>query len=444
MTTSNPFPPSNGSGLVRPKILPPPTTSDAAPSAATLPPKPVNIPAPASTPSLPTASAVQKPALSAAKRKPAFIAKKADTGPSSQKFLFDLLNDCGNSGVSDLHVHPGLGMWREVKGILKVYNAAENILTEEDILKWIEHADGYEDMHVDAPERLLDDKGHTTVAFDTGTWRVRGSFRKSTVGVSCTFRLIPSKIPTIAEFDIPTIMQSIARRKSGLILIEGPTGSGKTTSIAALMNMLNESTDQHFYCIEDPIEFHHKPIGASIFTMREIGVHAVDYASAVENALRSKPNVIFVGEMLSNDTKKAALHAATTGHLVITTAHAGSVAEAIDSFIGGFSADEQPQIRSRLSQSLLAVMCQSLIPTKSGGQVAAREVMISNLNFAEIIAEGNMQMLHGQMNSTPDSFTLEDDLIRLIEEGKIDARIALERAKKPEVLRVELERKGLL
>lgn len=387
-------------------------------------------------------SAPAKPVAVPAKRA-AFIAKKPESGPGSSRFLFDLLNDCGAEGASDLHVQPEHGMWREVQGDLQHYDDEKSIVSEEDILKWMEHSDNYADLHLDSPERLLDGKGHTTVAFDTGTWRVRGSFRKSTVGVSCTFRLIPAKIPTVADVGVPEIIQAISRRTSGLILIEGPTGSGKTTSIAALVNQINETTNRHIYSIEDPIEFHHKPKGSTIFTMREIGVHATDYASAVENALRSKPHIIFVGEMLDNDTKKAALHAATTGHLVITTAHAGSVAEAIDSFIGGFSADEQPQIRSRLGQSLLAVMCQKLLKDVNGRRVAAREVMINNLNFTEIINEGNMNMLHGQMNSTPDSYTLEDDLAQLVMSGQVSVQTALEEAKRPDVLSVELQRKKI-
>lgn len=420
--------------------LPPPRTSGLPTTAPARPAATVGVSTPAKRPSLPTAPTLAK---GPSPKKPAFIAKKVDDGPSSEKFLFELLDECGDTNVSDLHVQPGNGMWRLVQGKLTHYGDEAAIVTEDDIVKWLEHSDNYAEYHLDSPEKLLEPKGHTTVAFATGKWRVRGSFRKSTAGISCTFRLIPSKIPTVQEVGVPEIIQAIARRTSGLILIEGPTGSGKTTSIAALINQINENTDQHIYSIEDPIEFHHKPKGATIFTMREIGIHATDYPSAVENALRSKPNIIFVGEMLDNDTKKAALHAATTGHLVITTAHAGSVAEAIDSFIGGFSADEQPQIRSRLAQSLLAVMCQKLLPGVNGRLVAAREVMITNLNFAEIISDGKMNMLHGQMNSTPDSYTLEDDLLKLVEEQKITVKTALEEAKRPDALTVELQRKNI-
>lgn len=432
------LPPKTGASVSRPPVAgtPPKAAPAGAPRPATaLPTKPAGA-APARPATAPAKTVVKRPA--------AFSSKKQDTPHGSQKFLFDLLNDCGAKGVSDLHVHPGKGMWRLTSGKLVHHNGTDEIITEEEIIHWMEHSDGYEDLKVDDPEKLLGEKGHTTVAFDTGTWRVRGSFRRSTVGVSCTFRMIPSKIPTIEDVYLPEVMIAMIRRSSGLILIEGPTGSGKTTSIAALIDYINKNEDLHIYSVEDPIEFHHKPLGNTVFTMREIGIHASDYPSAVENALRSKPNVIFVGEMLNNQTKKAALHAATTGHLVITTAHAGSVTEAIDSFIGEFSAEEQPQIRGRLAQSLLGVMCQTLVPTKDGALVAAREIMLSNMNFAEIINTGQMQMMHPQMASSAGCFTLEDSLVELVKKDVIDVKVALEKAKRQETLRENLERLGYI
>lgn len=375
---------------------------------------------------------------------PAFSSKKVMSPHSTREFLYKLLDGCGDIDVSDLHVHPDTGMWRLVHGNLKKTEDAESLITEDEIIHWMTHSEGYEDMGVDSPEKLLGTKGHTTVAFDTGTWRVRGSFRRSTVGVSCTFRLIPSTIPSVTDVYLPEVMMDMVKRKSGLILIEGPTGSGKTTSIAALIDYINETTDLHIYSVEDPIEFVHKPKGNTVFTMREIGVHASDYPSAVENALRSKPNIIFVGEMLNNETKKSALHASTTGHLVITTAHAGSVTEAIDSFIGEFSADEQPQIRGRLSTSLLGVMCQSLVPTIDGKLVAAREIMLTNENFAEIIMDGKMNMIAAQMESGSKCQSMEDDLGRLVKENLISIDTALAYAKRPETLRNEFVRQGYL
>lgn len=419
------------------------------------------------TPFLPTNNAVKSPMLppsmptmqtaglhGAAAKAPAtatavvpkrpFSAKKAENRHASKEFLFKILDDAGRDNVSDLHVHPSIGMWNLISGRLTKTFDEDSMIAEEDILHWMTHAEGYADMGVDSPEKLFGTKGHHTVAFATGTWRVRGSFRKSTVGVSCTFRLIPTTIPNVTDVYLPQMMIDMVQRRSGLILIEGPTGSGKTTSIAALIDYINETTDLHIYSIEDPIEFYHTPKGNTVFTMREVGVHASDYPSAVENALRSKPNIIFVGEMLSNATKKAALHASTTGHLVITTAHAGSVAEALDSFIGEFPADEQPQIRARLSTSLLGVMCQSLVPTKAGGLVAAREIMTTNMNFSEIISNGEMKMIAPQMESGKNCQSLENDLMRLLKEDIIDIKTAQDNAKRPDAIKQELIRLGYI
>lgn len=375
-----------------------------------------------------------------------FSAKRPERLHGSKKFLFDLLNGIGSLDPtpSDIHVHPERGIWVVTNNKPVKSQGKDTLIAEEDVINWMTHSEGYEDMGVKNPEELLGEKGHTTVAFDTGVWRVRGSFRRSTVGVSCTFRLIPAHIPSVEDVYLPQMMIDMIRRRSGLILIEGPTGSGKTTSIAALIDYINANTDAHIYSIEDPIEFYHEPKGNTVFTMREVGVHATDYPSAVENALRSKPNIIFVGEMLNNATKKAALHASTTGHLVITTAHAGSVTEALDSFIGEFPADEQTQIRSRLATSLLGVMCQTLVPTKTGSLVAAREIMTSNINFVDSIRNGKMNMVAAQMESGENCQSLENALLELVQKQVIDVTTAIENAKRPEVIRQELNRLGLL
>lgn len=427
MTT--PFPPSN---TLKSPMLPPSVPTMKTPT----------VPAVASkAPFTPAVKGAARP--SAAPKRP-FSAKKAESRHASKEFLFKILDTAGDSSVSDLHVHPKVGMWHLVSGRLTKTFDADSLIEEADILHWMTHAEGYDDMGVDSPEKLFGEKGHHTVAFNTGKWRIRGSFRKSTVGVSCTFRLIPTTIPSVTDVYLPEMMIDMIKRRSGLILIEGPTGSGKTTSIAALIDYINETTDLHIYSIEDPIEFYHVPKGNTVFTMREVGVHASDYPSAVENALRSKPNIIFVGEMLNNATKKAALHASTTGHLVISTAHAGSVSEALDSFIGEFPADEQPQIRARLATSLLGVMCQSLVPTKAGGLVAAREIMTSNMNFADIIMDGKMNMIAAQMESGENCQSLENDLMRLVESDVIDIQVAMDGAKRPDALKQELIRKGYM
>lgn len=359
--------------------------------------------------------------------------------PGSIQHLYMLINAAGQRGVSDIHVVPQKGVWLLSQGQLKKDSSAPSMFREEHVRGWLDTANSGEKQ-----AEPLGDRGHTSVAFDTGEWRVRASFRKTTEGLTVTFRLIPSNIPDADAIGVPSVIQGLIDKTAGLILIEGPTGSGKTTAIASIINKINQEKNQHVYLIEDPIEFVHTPVGDSMFTQREIGVHASDFTSGIENALRSKPNVIVVGELLNPATAKAALHAATTGHLVITTAHAGSVTEAIDSFIRQFPAGEQPQIRSTLAQSLLAIMVQKLVPKQGGGLVPVREILINNLNFADIIGdEKRSNMVHQSMDSEKGCVTLEQSLLDLVVAGTVSYQDALDNARKPVTLKDSLDRAGI-
>jgi twitching motility protein PilT len=361
------------------------------------------------------------------------------TTPNGQQtptqHLYAILDMAGQQGVSDVHVHPDDGIWTLDRDGLNHYDDPSVMVSEREIRAWLAASESG-DARKDDP---FGEKGHASVAFDTGTWRIRGTFRRSVGGVSCTFRLIPATVPNADAIGVPQIVQDLVKKSAGLILVEGPTGSGKTTAIASLIDLINRTTAQHIYLVEHPIEFVHTR-KKSLFTQREIGVHASDYASAIEDALRSKPNVIVIGEMLNPATARAALHAATTGHLVITTAHAGSVMEAIDSFIGQFTADEQPQIRSRMSQSLLAIMVQKLVPSTQGGKVAVRELMINDPNFSEVIKTGQMHMIRSQMEGTKGNFSLEDSLALLVKDGLITRETAHAQASSIESLNEKLDR----
>lgn len=354
--------------------------------------------------------------------------------------MYAIINAAGARGVSDIHILPDDGIWTLTQGRLVKDSAEDAVIPQQEILEWMRQPGQFGA----ADDRLLVGTGHTSLAYDTGVFRVRASFRKTTGGISVTFRVIPRELPNADKVGVPQQIQELVRRNAGLILFEGPTGSGKTTAIAALIDKINREMDQHVYLIEDPIEFVHTPIGNSVFTQREIGVHASDFPSAVENAMRSKPNVIVIGELLNPATTKAALHAATTGHLVITTAHAGSVTEALDSFVGQFTADEQPQIRSRLSQSLLAVVVQKLVPSKTGKLAAAREVLINNRNFQELILNEEIKLIHQQMEATPGCFSLEDSLLELVRDGQVSAEVARDSARNPAALDEGLIRMGIV
>jgi twitching motility protein PilT len=363
------------------------------------------------------------------------VSEVPDGSVTAIEHLYTIINNAGTMRASDVHVHPNDGIWVLTPDNLLHYTDENVQIPEEEILEWLK-ASVSGDAQAEDP---FGDRGHASVAFDTGNWRIRGTFRKSVGGISCTFRLIPPEIPNVNKIGTPQVLQDLVTKASGLILVEGPTGSGKTTLIASLIDLINRTTAQHIYLVEHPIEFMHKP-QMSLFTQREIGVHAKDYATALQDALRSKPNVILIGEMLDPATARAALHAATTGHLVITTAHAGSVSEAIDGFIGQFAADEQPQIRSRFAQSLLAICVQKLIPSLHGGKVPAREMMILDPNFSEVIKTGQTHMVRSQMEGTPGAYSMEDSLAELVRDGHISEATAYIQANDNGSLREKLER----
>lgn len=355
--------------------------------------------------------------------------------------LHALINSCGDSNVSDMHIHPGKPVRRLRGGALVLDEGPTGTFSPEDIDAWLAEA-------TQGVANPLEPRGHTSVAMETERFRVRGTFRKSLAGVTVTFRLIPTVVPDANDIGVPQVIQDLMHRDSGLIIMEGPTGSGKTTAIASLTRKVNVEYNKHIYMIEDPTEFVHEEVGATSIIQRQIGAHASDYPTAIEDALRSKPNIIVIGELLNPETAKAALHAATTGHLVMTTAHAGSIPEALDSFIGQFNAAEQPQIRSRLAQSLLAIMVQKLLPARDGSLQAAREVMINNTNFRELIRNDDAHMIRSQLEGdkfkgTPRSFTMESSLLTLVQEGKISAAVAMSAAKAPDALETSLKRAGL-
>lgn len=357
--------------------------------------------------------------------------------PEAMDRLHRLIDSCGATGVSDVHVHPGKPARRVDRNQLVIDEGPEAVYSAEDLAAWLE-------VGTYGARNPMGEKGHVFAGFDTDKYRVRATFRKSFAGVTASFRLIPGVVPSSTSLRMPESIRQLIHRDSGLIIFYGPTGSGKTTGTAALIKDINTLYDKHIYMVEDPTEFVHTEIGATSIVQRQIGLHAADYPSAIEDALRSKPNVIVIGELLDPATTKAALHAATTGHLVFTTAHAGSTVEALDGFIGQFPANEQPQIRTRLSQSLLAIMVQKLVPAVDGTLTAAREVMINNTNFAELIRTEDTQMIRSQLSGDRgNSFSLEDNLLELVKAGTITAETAIASARNPRDLISELTRAGL-
>jgi len=226
--------------------------------------------------------------------------------------------------------------------------------------------------------------------------RFRANYYRTMGDVAAAFRIIPTHIPTIDELNAPQIYKKLIKREKGLILVTGPTGSGKSTTLAAMLNEINLTERKHIITIEDPIEFVHENQN-SLFSHRNVGSDTDSFARALKYALREDPDVILIGEMRDKETISAALTAAETGHLVFGTLHTNSAAQTINRIIDVFNGDEQPQVRAQLSTSLIAVISQMLLPKIGGGRVAVPEILITTPAIANLIREDKAHQIYSQM-----------------------------------------------
>ncbi len=286
------------------------------------------------------------------------------------------------------------------------------------------------------PERCKNEfkaKGSTDFGFSfEGLARFRASVYRQKGNTGIALRLIPSRIMSLEEVGLPPVVKDILVKPKGLILVTGPTGSGKTTTLASMIGYLNKATDSHIITIEDPIEYQHEH-SKSIMTQREIGVDVSNFSEGLRSALRMDPDVILVGEMRDLETMSAALTAAETGHLVLATLHTSGAPRTINRIVNSFPVDEQEQIRAQLSQALLAVFTQALLPSPdSRGRTAAFEIMINTNAIANLIRENKTHMIysHIQTGGQLGMITLDDYLTQLYQQGKIDAKTYKEYSEK--------------
>ncbi|RMH65719.1 MAG: type IV pilus twitching motility protein PilT [Calditrichaeota bacterium] len=226
-----------------------------------------------------------------------------------------------------------------------------------------------------------------------GLSRFRVNFYQHMNGISGAFRIVNSRIRTMQELRLPVVMKSIIERRKGLILVTGPTGSGKSTTLASMIHEINISRPDHVITIEDPVEYVHKP-HKSLIHQREVGVHADDFAAALRSALREDPDVILVGEMRDTETISNALRAAETGHLVLSTLHTNSAPDTVDRIINVFPAEQQQQVRQLLASTLVAVISQRLIPKATNDdRVAVMEILVNTSAVKNLIREGKTHQL---------------------------------------------------
>jgi len=260
--------------------------------------------------------------------------------------------------------------------------------------------------------------------------RFRANYLYRFAGLGAVFRFIPHKVPTLADLGCPEAIRVLAERRAGLVLVTGPTGSGKSTTLAAMIHHINAGRACHILTIEDPVEFVHEPLRAQV-THREVGPDCSSFASAIRSAAREDPQVILVGELRNNETMKLALPLASFGVLVFATVHTNSAPATIERIINAFPADEQPQIRGMLSESLVGIVAQQLLKTADGkGRLAAHEILIGTSGIASMIRDGKTFQIASLMQSgqAVGMQTLDMALERLLTAGKITAEAAFDKA----------------
>lgn len=291
----------------------------------------------------------------------------------------------------------------------------------------------------DKQKKVFEEKNELDFSFsleDIGRFRV--NYYRTIDGIACAFRMIPMEIPPLEKFGNNPIFKELVKREKGLILVTGPTGSGKSTTLASMLHQINITENKHIITIEDPVEFVHTNI-KSLFSQREVGENTADFKTALKFALRQDPDVILVGEMRDKETIEAALTAAETGHIVFGTLHTNSAPATINRIIDVFDAGEQAQVRAQLSSSLISVISQSLMPRSGGGVVATQEVLISNPAIQNLIREDKVHQIYSQMqlNQNETHMTTQtDQLLEFLHKNIITKDVAIRASNRP----VELQK----
>jgi twitching motility protein PilT len=260
---------------------------------------------------------------------------------------------------------------------------------------------------------------------------------------AATVRALPSRVPVLSELRLPPAVAGLAKLQRGLVIIGGATGSGKTTTLAGLVNEINQHEARHIVTIEDPIEYEHAH-SRSVIEQVEIGIDAPDFPTALRAALRQAPDVIVVGEMRDPDTARIALSAAETGHLVFTTLHTTDAASTVSRIADSFPQERQPTVRAEMAMALGAMLTQTLIPRRNGGRVPAAELLMVGYGARQHIRKNALQHLHQEITITrkQGSFTLEESLAQLVFQGELSREDAMVRAIHADDLDVMLKGKG--
>ena len=353
-----------------------------------------------------------------------------------EKLKLYLKSLISNEG-SDLHLKSGSQIRVRIYGILKVFGEdvldkemldklAQEITTKEQYKKLIK------DRNLDFSYKLNDEN------------RFRVNFFYQMDGLSAVFRLIPVKILTLDELNLPEVIKSFTEIQRGLVLVTGVTGSGKSTTLAALIDRINRAETKHIITLEDPIEFVHQD-RKCLVNQRAMGQDAHSFSDALRAALREDPDIILVGEMRDLETIDIALHAANTGHLVFSTLHTLDAKETIDRIVGMFGKEEQNRIRMSLASVLEGVISQRLIPTIKGGRVAGIEILKKTARIEQLIAENRDAEIPDALFDGKEIYgtqTFDQALLDILRRGEITDKIALEYATNPADMKLKMQGVG--
>jgi twitching motility protein PilT len=352
----------------------------------------------------------------------------------------DLLEQVVARGASDLHVTVGVEPVVRINGRLQRMQEFGRLAPEETQRMLYRILSTEEQKQFEIKRQI--DISYSLPGL--ARFRVNVYFQRESLGAA--FRLIPVELKTLDELGLPSVLRDFATKPRGLVLVTGPTGSGKSTTLAAVIDEINRTRSDHIMTIEDPIEFLHRH-KQCVVNQREIGPDATSFADALRGALRQDPDVILLGEMRDLETISTALTAAETGHLVFATLHTQDAPSTVDRLIDVFPAAQQEQVRVQIASTLQGIVTQTLLPTSDGlGRVAALEILLPDDAVRNLIRQAKVEQIYSvmQMNTSRGMQTLEQALADLVMRGKISKDVALARTSRPDQLLSLLKRAGLV
>ncbi len=343
--------------------------------------------------------------------------------------ITQLLQFAYQQDASDLHVSAGEPPMVRVHGSMKKIKMPA--LEEEQT-----HSMIYDIMN-DSQRKMFEEHSELDFSMQLGeVARFRVNVFRQNRGLGAVFRKIPTEILSIDQLGMPPILRTLAKKEKGLVLVTGPTGSGKSTTLAAMIDFINDTDEGHILTVEDPIEFVHRS-KKCLVNQREVGPHTQSFKNALKAALREDPDIILVGEMRDLETIQLALTAAETGHLVFGTLHTSSAPKTVDRIIDVFPPEQQAQVRAMFSESIQGIITQTLCKKVGGGRVAALEILLGTTAVKNLIREGKIHQIPSVMQTSQGQGmqTMSMHLVELVEDGKITRETAIEKSGNPDLFK---------